>query len=219
MYTQPKKKNNGFFAFIIVVLFFYLEIYGLFHAFKGHGSTKGILSIFIPPMAWYYAVESHFHKNILSGDLEKDTARVFVVLTNFANQEPNKRDENEILAIKEDLKEYKKIALLKQNVLSCIRYYNLVISDIILNGKEKNINSIDDLLKPSEERLKAYEIFKVMPLIQKLFKDMEGEISSVFRVFILPKDQEKLKKILQNSNPLEKMMNELMSGYTKIFIN
>lgn len=46
---------------VLAMLFFFIATpVGIFHAFKKHDALAGGLSLFVPPVAWYYALEKFF---------------------------------------------------------------------------------------------------------------------------------------------------------------
>lgn len=61
VYQFLKMIAGGAGSFLLVVLFLWLQFGGLYHAFVRHSSGDALIAFFVPPFAWYRAVESFWH--------------------------------------------------------------------------------------------------------------------------------------------------------------
>jgi len=56
-----KKIIEYFFSTLLVLALTWGEFYGIYHSFKKHSLTEGIISVFVPPFAWYRSIEFFWH--------------------------------------------------------------------------------------------------------------------------------------------------------------
>ena len=80
--NEVKKILFGLIGGALVLLsifgFLYFEYFGIYHAFDKHRSADGWISVFVPPYAWYMAVENWWHDDYAGVDWsekEKENAR------------------------------------------------------------------------------------------------------------------------------------------------
>lgn len=55
----------GFFLVVVscIIVIGFLSPYGIYHSFSMHSFSSGVISILVPPFAWYRAAESFFWHN------------------------------------------------------------------------------------------------------------------------------------------------------------
>lgn len=80
--------REGILGAIFQILFIALTVWGIFWSFYRHGVGNGIVSVMIPPYAWYRGVASILEKPQWKEDYDKRTAQMAVIIENSINNDP-----------------------------------------------------------------------------------------------------------------------------------
>lgn len=98
-----------FFRGIYWILIIYGQIFGILHSIRYHSQTDVLVSIFIPPWAWYRSVELFWHdeNDVTNRQLHKDFHACVKLINNSIDTEISDRDiDNELQKIKDRIKNY-----------------------------------------------------------------------------------------------------------------
>lgn len=76
MNESLKKNLSGLSGVAFYVAILVGEVGGIYHSFNMHGDTQGVVSIFVPPFAWFRAIESLGHSVDSEDVSEEEWAKV-----------------------------------------------------------------------------------------------------------------------------------------------
>jgi len=134
---------GGALAVLFYVLIIYGEIFGIYHSAKKHTASDVVVSIAIPPWAWWRSIEAWWHDDYAKVDWDKRLANDMQTSIYFINQgtnsEGNKYELNEdIEKFSDKIKKYPKdkLVFLTSGTRYFIEYSNSTSNDFMNSFKK-----------------------------------------------------------------------------------
>ena len=60
---------GGLIGLSFVLFLGFVDLYGIYHSFSKHSLSSGVISVFVPPFAWYRAAEGfYWHEDVVNTD-------------------------------------------------------------------------------------------------------------------------------------------------------
>jgi len=220
---------GGIGCIVMLIFFFYFQIFGVIHAFEGHGASGGVIALFIPPVAWYRAVEYWWHDDFAGVDWDKrleydGQACIGLIGASCDNQKGEAVEyvgkigqavdefSKQISKYPNDKKEY-----LKKLSTDYILYIESLYSDLIDVIKTPSIGMRkSQITLKYEDKLKEYPFVKdQIELVDKLIYDKLKEVPKENWETMTPEEHKKTIEAIEIA--FRSIKNKMRSTYKNIF--
>jgi len=173
---------GGLIGASFVLFLGFVNIYGIYHTFSKHNLGFGVMSVFIPPLAWYMAAEGVFwHDDFANVDCELRLKNDVKTLTSLLGASSNIRLTNRQefnAAIESFAKELKNYPTEKKNYLEqfgtlYIEYFESLVIDLMKNFEDAISKGGPLVIKESSKTLSLEKRFLAYQGTEEFISDLK----------------------------------------------
>lgn len=185
---------EGIYTAIFYVVMIYFQFFGIFHAFNSHGSGDGIITVILPPFAWYRSLEFWWHDDYSGFDWSQRLDEDALVVISAIN-----------LKISDDAGDRQKYVEAMDFVRGRVRGYPSdkmeELSRIVSTYIEFNLHIAENLRGELEKYLNTGEPILIQSDFEmgQLFVELEGYPQTLQ---VLEQEINAVKLLFDRSNPL-----------------
>ncbi|MEP3836002.1 MAG: hypothetical protein ABJM36_00040 [Algibacter sp.] len=218
-------------GFLFYGIFIYGEIFGIYHTFKSHSKLDGLISIVIPPYAWYYSAEMWWHDDFEEVDWEKklksDMEISIYLLSQAHNDQIDRFELNDKLEkFSSKINKYpeEKLDFLKNGSRIYIKYSISLENEVIEGMTNFYENGKYDFKKSREtkileQKLRSYNIDSKIEIIKEQNEQSHKQLSTSLTNSGGSFDESQVLEFKENISSLKKRQNIEFKKIFKFIFN